>query len=61
VPFLLESLLPLPDQDRGAGFLPVSGFLIAEPVEGLPAPVLVEGRLMADLVEGRALLSLRGP
>lgn len=62
-PLLRESPLPLPlsGQDREAGFRLVSGLPETAAAAGLPLPVLVVGRLVADLVAGRALLTLRAP
>lgn len=62
-PWLLlrESLLPLPDHERGSGFLLVSGLPEIAPGAGLPTRALVAGRLDVDLVEGPVLLYFRGP
>jgi hypothetical protein len=50
---LLASVLLAPDQERGgAGFLPVSCFLIAVPAEGLLVLVRDVGLLTAGLVVG---------
>lgn len=57
-PFLPGPLFLVLGQGRWSGFRRTSGFSMAAPVEGLPVPVLIAGRLVmeCDVVSLRGML-----